>query len=53
MPVITGGFVAGGVSVLVGGGLAFATVTGVVSTVSAEPATKDQPDVTQVLNYGE
>ena len=44
-----GGFIAAGVSVLVGGGLAFATVTGVVSSVSAEP--DQQPDLT-VLNYG-
>lgn len=53
MAVVTGGFIAGGVSVLVGGGLAVATVTGVVTTVSAAPDKADQPDVANVISYGE
>jgi uncharacterized membrane protein YfcA len=43
-----GGFIAGAVAVLVGGGLAFATVTGVVSVVNDTP---EQPEAS-VMDYG-
>lgn len=43
-----GGFIAGAVAVLVGGGLAFVTATGVVQTVSEEPT---QPELS-VTDYG-
>lgn len=43
-----GGFISGAVAVLIGGGLAFATATGVVSAVSETPS---QPQ-TNVVDYG-
>ena len=43
-----GGFIAGAVAILVGGGLAFVTATGVVQTVSETPK---QPEL-NVMDYG-
>lgn len=43
-----GGFIAGAVAVLVGGGLAVATAAGVVNVVSEAPS---EPE-TSVMDYG-
>lgn len=43
-----GGLISGAVAVLIGGGLAFATATGVVNVVSEAPS---QPQ-TDVVDYG-